>query len=72
MPNVDGFAVLDYMKNNNLFYKVPVSIISGDSTKVTIDRAFTYQIVDMLGKPFTESDVKRVVERTIYFKEMNS
>jgi len=72
MPNVDGFAVLDYMKNNNLFYKVPVSIISGDSTKATIDRAFTYQIVDMLGKPFTESDVKRVVEKTIYFKEVNS
>ena len=72
MPNVDGFAVLDYMKNNNLFYNIPVSIISGDSTKVTIDRAFTYQIVDMLGKPFTESDVKRVVEKTIYLKEMNN
>lgn len=72
MPNVDGFAVLDFMKNNNLFTKLPVSIISGDSTKATIDRAFTYQIVDMLGKPFTEQDVKRVVEKTIYFKEMNS
>lgn len=72
MPNVDGFAVLDFMKNNNLFTKLPVSIISGDSAKATIDRAFTYQIVDMLGKPFTEQDVKRVVEKTIYFKEMNS
>ena len=59
------------MKKNNLFLKIPVSIISGDSSKETIDRAFTYQIVDMLGKPFNENDVKRVVERTLYFKEMN-
>ena len=71
MPVVDGFAVLDFMKKNNLFLKIPVSIISGDSSKETIDRAFTYQIVDMLGKPFNENDVKRVVERTLYFKEMN-
>lgn len=71
MPNVDGFAVLEYMKENNLFTKIPVSIISGDSSKETIDRAFTYQIVDMLGKPFNESDVKRVVEKTILYKQMN-
>ena len=31
MPEVDGFAVLDYMKKNKLFTKMPVSIISGDS-----------------------------------------
>lgn len=71
MPKVDGFAVLDFMKENNLFLKIPVSIISGDSSKETIDRAFTYQIVDMLGKPFNENDVKRVIERTLYFKEIN-
>lgn len=71
MPNVDGFAVLDYMKANKLFNAIPVSIISGDSSKETIDRAFTYQIVDMLGKPFNDTDVKRVIEKTLYFKEMN-
>lgn len=69
MPNVDGFAVLDFMKENNLFSKIPVSIISGDSTKETIDRAFSYQIIDMLGKPFNELDVKRVVEKTILYQE---
>ena len=71
MPGVDGFGVLEYMRQNNLLKKMPVSIISGDSSKETIDRAFTYQIVDMLGKPFNQNDVKRVVERTLYFKEMN-
>jgi len=71
MPKVDGFAVLDYMKENNLFKKTPVSIISGDSSKETIERAFTYNIVDMLEKPFSEQAVKSIVEKTIYFKEMN-
>ncbi len=71
MPKVNGFKVLDYMKENNLFTKCPTSIISGDSSKETIDRAFTYGIVDMLGKPFNADDVKRVVEKNIYYKEMN-
>lgn len=70
MPGVDGFAVLEYMKENDLFSKIPVSIISGDSSRDTIDRAFTYTIVDMLGKPFTENDVKRILEKTILYKEM--
>ena len=70
MPKVDGFAVLEYMKENNLFSKFPVSIISGDSSKETIDKAFKYQIVDMLGKPFNESSIRSAVEKTIYYKEM--
>lgn len=71
MPKVNGFKVLDYMKEHDLFTKYPTSIISGDSSKETIDRAFTYGIVDMLGKPFNADDVKRVVEKNIYYKEMN-
>lgn len=71
MPRVDGFAVLDFMNDNQLFGKMPVSIISGNSSKDTIDKAFGYQIVDMLAKPFTEMDIKHVVEKTIYFKNID-
>lgn len=71
MPRVDGFAVLDFMNDNQLFGKMPVSIISGDSSKDTIAKAFCYQIVDMLAKPFTEMDIKHVVEKTIYFKNID-
>ena len=70
MPKIDGFAVLDYINDNQLFSKMPVSIISGDSSKDRITKAFSYPIVDMLGKPFTESDVKHVIEKTIYLKNM--
>ena len=68
MPKVDGFRVLDFMKNNNLLKKMPVSIITGDSSKETIDRAFQYEIVDMLTKPFTEQNVKMVIEKTLIYK----
>ena len=67
MPNVNGFQVLEYFKQNGLFTKVPVSIITGDDAKETVDIAFTYPIVDVLAKPFNERDVKRVVEKTIEF-----
>lgn len=68
MPNVNGFEVLEYFKANSLFVKVPVSIITGDDSKDTIQKAFNYPIVDVISKPFNERDVKRVVEQTISFK----
>ena len=69
MPKIDGFAVLEYMRQNDLLNKMPVSIISGDSSKETIDRAFTYDIVDMINKPFNEKSVKSVIEKTLIYKE---
>lgn len=71
MPNVDGFAVLDYFKEKGLFAKIPVSIITGDDAKETITKAFTYPIVDILSKPFNERDVKRVIDKSIDFKNNN-
>ena len=70
MPKVDGFAVLDFMQENNLFEKMPVSIISGDSSKETIDKAFTYRIIDMLSKPFNERSVKSVIDKTLAYKDL--
>ncbi len=67
MPEMDGFQVLDYFKEKNLFSKIPVSIISGSQDKASIDRAFEYPIVDMLNKPFTKENVKLVVEKTLFF-----
>lgn len=71
MPKVDGFAVLEFMRQNQLLKKMPVSIISGDSSKETIDKAFTYDIVDMLSKPFNDQSIKMVIEKTLIYKEMN-
>lgn len=67
MPKLDGFAVLDYMTESDLLTKMPVTVISGDSSKEAISRAFTYQIVDMLNKPFSEQKIREVVEKTMNY-----
>ncbi len=68
MPESDGFMVLNYFKNNNLFKKYPIVIISGDDTKETIEKAFTYDIVDMLNKPFSKDNINNMVNKILTFK----
>ena len=65
MPDLDGFAVLDYFKEKGLFKKIPVSIITGDSSKETINRVFSYDIVDVLIKPFSAFDIEKIVSKMI-------
>ncbi|MDD2505326.1 MAG: response regulator [Bacilli bacterium] len=65
MPNVDGFKVLDFMKEKDLFKRIPVSIITGNDNKEIDLNAFQYPIIDILKKPFGEEAVKNVVEKTI-------
>lgn len=69
MPKVDGFAVLEYIKEKKLFDIMPVTIISGDSSSDSINKAFTYDIVDMITKPFSEEKIKSAVEKTIARKK---
>jgi putative two-component system response regulator len=72
MPVVDGFAVLEYLNNNNLFNKVPVSIITGDDDMDNIGKAFRYNIIDVLKKPFNIDNVKKIVEKTISIRSIDN
>ena len=65
MPDLNGFAVLDFFAQRNLFDKIPVSIITGDNSRETMNRVFSYKIVDVLIKPFSAYDVERVVSKMI-------
>ena len=70
MPGVEGYQVLEHFKNANLFEEIPVSIITGSDDKETLDRAFSYPIVDMIQKPFNENKIKDVAEKTIARKNI--
>lgn len=72
MPNVDGFQVLDYFKQANLFSRIPVAIITGEGTQVNVQKAYQYPIVDMLQKPFNEVNVKSIVDKLIMVRNMNN
>ena len=65
MPVADGFVVLDFLKDNDLFKKVPVSIISGDESKATRKRMYTYDIADLLIKPFNVDHIRKRMNNLI-------
>lgn len=61
MPNVDGFEVLKYLKEHELIDTIPVVIITGDDTLETIQKAFSYPILDVLNKPFDEKKINSIL-----------
>ena len=63
MPVVDGFGVLEYLVGNNI--NIPVMIISVDNSKDTINRAFQYNVVDVIEKPFDARKIKDKIVRFI-------
>ena len=65
MPVMDGFSVLEYLNDNNYFNKLPVIIISGNYDKDTRNRAYSYQIADMLEKPFNAQVIRHRIENLI-------
>ena len=71
MPNVNGFQVLDFFKENNLFEKIPVSIITGVGSDDLVAKAYQYPIIDVLRKPFNEKNIRFVVNKTVNKKFEN-
>ena len=65
MPNVDGFHVLEFFKQNNYFVKLPVVVISGVENQDLLRRASSYPIIGILSKPFNERDVTMSVNQCL-------
>lgn len=66
MPEVDGFKVLEFLQEEDLFRTIPVSIITGNDNRDIDLNAFKYPIVDILKKPFSEETIKHILEKTIH------
>lgn len=61
MPKADGFVVLEYIEKNKI--DVPVIIISGETSKDSITKAFEYNVVDVIKKPFDVDIIKEKIDR---------
>ena len=61
MPKADGFFVLEHIQKYNI--DIPVIIISGDTSKESVEKAFNYGVVDMIKKPFDSDLIKEKVTR---------
>ncbi len=59
MPKLDGFGVLDYMREQNLLDRLPVILITSQKVDESDDRAYSYGVADVMHKPFYPEIVKR-------------
>ena len=65
MPNKDGFAVLEEMRENGWINKIPVLIISGEHAVEVENQCFELGVSDFIHKPFEVSIVKNRVRNAI-------
>ncbi len=65
MPVMDGFGVLEYMKEQKFLDLIPVILITSESPMDSEDRAYDYGIADVMHKPFYPTIVKRRAKNII-------
>lgn len=65
MPVLDGFGVLEHMKKNPKLKKIPVVIITDDSSEATSEKTFEYNVADLVIKPFEPRIIRRRVQNII-------
>ena len=68
MPDVDGFDVLDYFREKNIFDKIPVCIVTGEDAPEIIGKVKTYPVSAILLKPFSKEQIETVVSKAIELK----
>ena len=59
MPVVDGFGVLDYMKEKELLDEIPVILITSMTPQESEEKAYEYGIADVMHKPFESNIIRR-------------
>ena len=65
MPDLNGFDVLEHIRQKDLFKTMPVSIITGEENDEVLRKARGYDIVDVLIKPFSANEIEKTVTKMI-------
>jgi len=72
MPGMNGFEVMDVMKERGWTEKIPILVISGETEIETERKCFEYGVSDFIRKPFDNSLVrKRVTNIVALFQYQN-
>ena len=69
MPGIDGFGVLEKMKEMKILRHLPVIIISGESSDATILHAYKLGAMDFFTKPFSPEVVLNRVHNILSLYE---
>lgn len=62
MPKIDGFQLLDRIKVNKKYKKIPVIILSARSDMKSIERSIKKGAFDYIVKPINIQDVKNKIK----------
>lgn len=65
MPEMNGYEVMDVMKEKGWIEKIPILIISGETAIETEKKCFDYGVSDFIRKPFDNSLVRRRVTNVV-------
>ncbi|WP_445082341.1 response regulator [Eggerthella lenta] len=65
MPEMDGFEVLAIMNKNKWIERVPVIIISAESSSSYIDNAYDLGATEFISRPFDPKTVQRRASNTV-------
>lgn len=65
MPVMDGFTVLEHLKEKNILNKIPFIMVTGETSSELERRGYEYGIVSYVKKPYQADVVKQVVHNAI-------
>lgn len=65
IPEIDGFGVLEIMNERKYISRIPVIVISGDSTAQSEQKCFEYGVSDFIKKPYEDVLVLKRVTNTV-------
>ncbi|MBQ0162781.1 MAG: response regulator [Treponema sp.] len=65
MPEMDGFSVLQELELKNVMRKIPLFIITTETTDYVVEKAYNYGVIDVIQKPFNLLIIERRVANII-------
>ncbi len=65
MPVMDGFTVLEHLKEKNILNKIPFIMVTGETSPELEKKGYEYGIVSYVKKPYQPEVVRQVVHNAI-------
>ena len=65
MPGMDGWNVLERLRQDGLLEGLPVIVLSAHASKATVDRSLELGAAGYVRKPFELADLRRALDRAL-------
>lgn len=65
MPDINGFELLNFVKNNDQYKSIPVVIVSTESSKDDKEKGMALGAVAYLTKPFKLEELQGIVRKAL-------